>query len=279
MRPRLSFCDATLGCLLLFCGCRDSSETRQIISRLHSGTVSVQLKAVSEAEAHPNARLRSELLALLDSERVEPLVRGAAALALGRLHDDRLPAKAVKRLPDAILGSAKPGALQTEAFILAKALTAYGPESLNSFSVLLRHPRKEVVAWTIAQYGLYHRNDRALQVLAQYMNSPEVLYRRSAAYGLAQIFHAKAEPLMLKRLTDPDPEVRYHLAWGLANYGSTRGLAPAEAQLAREKEPQVKSELTRAIAEIRARQSAAVSQVQPVARTGGEPLRLAPDWH
>lgn len=253
-------------CLLAFCGCRESSETRQIISRLRSSSVSVQLKGISEAEAHPNPKLRSELLRLFDEPREQPLVRGAAALSLGRLHDARLPARAVKRLPDAIVSSGKTGSLRTEAFILAKALTAYGPESLDAISTLLRDPRKEVVAWTIAHCCLYHRNNRALHVLAQYLNSPEALYRRSAAYGLAQIFHPDAEPLMLKRLADVDPEVRYHLAWGLSNYGTKQALAPAEAQLAREKEPQVRAELTRAMAEIRAREALVASQPQPLAR-------------
>jgi HEAT repeat protein len=221
---------------------------------------------MSEAEAHPNADVQSELLRLFDDQREEPLIRSGAALALGRLHDDRLPAHVVKRLPDAILAPVKPGQLQAEAFILGKALTAYGADSLPALSSLLKHPRKEVVAWTIAHHGLYRRNDRALDTLTQYLNSPDPLYRRAAAYGLAQILHSGGEAVALKHLGDPDTEVRYHIAWALANYGSPKGLAPAEAQLAREKEPQVRTELTRALAEIRARQGVPSASVSPPKR-------------
>jgi HEAT repeat protein len=241
--------------LLLQASCGPDSETSQLIKRLHSGSTSARLKAISEAETQPaNACLRAELLLMVENSREEPLVRGGAALALGRLHDDRLPGRVVKRLPEAILAPAKAGQLQTEAFILAKALTAYGPDSLPTVAALLEHPRKEVVAWTIAHHGLYRRNDRALGVLAEYLKSPEPVYRRSAAYGLAQSFHRAGELLVLKHLGDPDAEVRYHLAWALANFGSGKALGAAQAQLSHEKEAHVKSELARALAEIRARQ-------------------------
>ncbi len=251
--------------VLLLQACGPASETTQLIKRVRSGSTSSRLKAISEAEAHPNRELQSELLHVFENQREEPLIRGAAALALGRLHDERLPSRVVKRLPDAILAP-KAGQLQTEAFILGKALTAYGPDSLPALAALLKHPRKEVVAWTIGHHGLYRRNDRALEVLAGYLNSPDPVYRRSAAYGLAQILHPAGEAIILKHLSDPDPEVRYHLAWGLANYGSEKCIAPVQAQFAREKEPQVKTELTRAIAEIRSRQalrSAAVPAGKP----------------
>ncbi len=252
MTWRLLLFLAVLALLLQACG--PDSQTSQLIKRLHSGSASLRLKAISEAESHPNADVQSELIRLLDDRREATLIRGAAALALGRLHDNRLPVHVAKRLPDAILAPVKPGELQAEAFILAKALTAYGPDSLPTLASLLKHPRKEVVAWTIAHHGLYRRNDYALQVLSQYLNSPDPVFRRSAAYGLAQILHPAGESIILKHLGDPDPEVRYHLAWALANYGSDKCVAPAQVQLAREKEPQVKNELTRAVAEIRSRQ-------------------------
>jgi HEAT repeat protein len=104
-----------------------------------------------------------------------------------------------------------------DAFMIGKAVVAYGPESMTSLAPLLKDKRREVVAWAIALHGMYRRNDQALAVLSNCVKDPDVLNRRSAVYGLAILFHPQAEPILVRYLDDADVEVRYHAAWGLAN--------------------------------------------------------------
>jgi len=100
---------------------------------------------------------------------------------------------------------------------------------------------------------MFRRNDHALAVLSACMKDPDVLNRRSAAYGLAMLFHPQAEPMLVRYLDDADGEIRNHAAWGLANSGTDKSLPLLERQLSREKEPQVKQELAAAVAAIRSR--------------------------
>jgi HEAT repeat protein len=94
---------------------------------------------------------------------------------------------------------------------------------------------------------MFRHNDQALAVLSRFANHADPPKRRAAIYGLALSFHPSAEPLLVQALKDPDPETRYHAAWGLANFGSPRALPPLRAQLANEKEPQVRQEITAAL--------------------------------
>jgi len=149
-----------------------------------------------------------------------------------------------------------------DAFMIGKAVVAYGPESMTSLAPLLKDKRREVAAWAIALHGMYRRNDQALAVLTNCVKDPDVLNRRSAVYGLAILFHPQAEPVLVRYLEDADAEIRYHAAWGLANIGTAKSLQPLERQLAREKEPQVKQELVSTIAVVKSRSA---NPVQPVA--------------
>jgi HEAT repeat protein len=245
-----------LGPLLLLgvAGCGSSSEEQQMVKRLKSGNASLRLKAITQAEASQSPALRKQLLRMFEDIGELPIVRGAAGMALGRLHDPRLVESALRQIPAAIPSArATNSTHQTDAFLIGKALVAYGPESMTSLAPLLKDKRREVAAWAIALHGMYRRNDQALAVLTACMKDSDVLCRRSAAYGLAILFHPQAEPVLARYLDDPDVEVRYHAAWGLANNGTDKSLPLLERQLAREKEPQVKQELTAAIAEVKLR--------------------------
>jgi hypothetical protein len=249
--------------LLGITGCGSSSEEQQIIKRLHSGNASLRLKAVAEAEAHQSPALRKELLRMFEESGELPIARGAAGMALARLRDPRLLESALRQLPAAIASSrATNSPHQMDAFMIGKAVVAYGPESMTSLALLLKDKRREVVAWAIVLHGMYRRNDQALAVLTSCVKDPDVLNRRSAVYGLAILFHPRAEPMLVRYLDDPDVEVRYHAAWGLANIGTDKSLQPLERQLAREKEPQVKQELASTIAVVKSRST---NPVQPVA--------------
>lgn len=230
------------------------SEEKQIVKRLNSGNASIRLKAVAEAEAHQSPALRKQLLRLFEDGSELPINRGAAGMALGRLRDPRLMESALRQIPGAIASArATNSPHQVDAFMIGKALVAYGPESMTALAPLIKDNRREVAAWAIALHGLYRRNDQALAVLTACLKDPEVLCRRSAVYGLAISFHPQAEPVLARSLDDADAEIRYHAAWGLANNGTDKSLPMLERQLAREKEPQVKKELTSAIAVIKSR--------------------------
>jgi HEAT repeat protein len=256
-------------CLLALAGC-GQSESQRLIQRLRSRNIAIRLQAIAQAEAHPDTRVRDELLRLFDDEREVPIVRGCAGIALGQLHDERMLPRALKRLPAAIvakgLSRTKPN---LDPYLLGKAILAYGPESLPSLASLLKDSRKEVVAWTLIQYGLYRGNDQALEVLCRYLGDREVVFRRAAAFGLTEIFHRGAEDPILKHLNDGDSQVRYNLAWALSNCGSTKALPAAEAQLAREPDPKVKEELAKAVAVLKSRRRPAGIQTQPLSGLGG----------
>jgi HEAT repeat protein len=253
-----------LGCSLLLgiAGCGGSSEEQQIIKRLNSSNATLRLKAITEAEANRSSALRKQLLRMFDDGNELPIVRGAAGMALGRLHDPRLVESALQQLPAAIASSrATNSPHQMDAFLLGKALVAYGPESMTSLAPLLKDKRREVAAWAIALHGMYRRNDQALAVLTTCVKDPDVLNRRSAVYGLAVLFHPQAEPVLARYLDDTDAEVRYHAAWGLANIGTDKSLLALERQLTREKEPHVKQELTSTIAVVKSRSGGPIPPV------------------
>ncbi len=235
-----------------------------MIERLRSTSIPVRLKAISESESHADEYVRRELFRIFTNGQEQRLVRGCAALALGHLHDQRVVGRIVELLPEAILSRGRPiTAKGVDPYVLGKALVVYGPESLPSLAPLLHDRRQEVVVWAVAQHGLYRHNDQALQVLITYFGNSDPLLRRAAAYGLAQTFHERAEPFVTSHLNDADAEVRYHLAWALSNYGSSKCLPEVQAQLAREKEPQVRQELTLALAAVKGRSvPAAVTEVR-----------------
>jgi len=245
-------------------GCGGSSEEQQILKRLNSGNAAIRLKAVTEAEANRSPALRKQLLRMFEDGSELPINRGAAGMALGRLHDPRLVESAVRQIPGAVASAgATNSSHQMDAFMIGKALVAYGPESMTAIAPLLKEKRREVAAWVIALHGMYRRNDQALAVLTACLKDPDVLCRRSAVYGLAISFHPKAEPALARHLDDADVEVRYHAAWGLANNGTDKSLPMLERQLSREKEPQVKQELTAAIAVIKSRIESPVPPLAP----------------
>jgi HEAT repeat protein len=253
-------------------GCRPSSESQGIIERLNSKSIPLRLKAISEAETRRDPFIHDELLRIFNNEQDLRLVRGCAGLALGRLHDGRVVSRIIELLPEAILNRGKPaGAKGLDPFMLGKALAAYGPECLPSLSPLLLDRRKEVVIWVLAQHGQFRHSDAALDVLAKHITNPDPMLRRGAAYGLAQTFHQRAEPLVVRHLNDPDAEVRYHLAWALSNYGSALCLFSLESLSAKETEPQVKQELALAIASVKSRSAGnAVAVGQPRAPSAGK---------
>jgi HEAT repeat protein len=245
--------------LLGIAGCGGSSEEQQIIKRLNSGNASLRIKAISEAEAGQSAALRKQLLRMFDDHNELAIVRGAAGMALGRLHDPRLVESALRQVPAAIAAArATNSPHQMDAFLIGKALVAYGPESMSSLATLLKDKRREVADWAIALHGMYRRNDQALAVLTTWVKDPDVLNRRSAVYGLAVLFHPQAEPVLVRYLDDADVEVRYHAAWGLANIGTEKSLPLLEIQLTREKESQVKQELAAAVAVVKSRSGSPV---------------------
>ena len=234
--------------LLALLGCRRSAEPNRIVERLRSSSVAERLKGISEAKAHPDPAVRSELLELFTDAKEPAVVRGGAAMALGYMHDERLVSLALERLPEAVLKASKtvpPNNL--EPYLLGRALVAYGPKSLESLSALLKNPHKEVVVWAIAQHGAYRYNDEALEVLARFLDDGDPVLRRAAAAGLAQSFHRRAEALALQHLDDPDPQVRFQLAWGLVNWGTAAAVGSLETRLASEKEPAVRQELAMAL--------------------------------
>ena len=250
--------------LLGIAGCGKSSEEQQIIKRLNSGNAAIRLKAVTEAEAKQSPALRKELLRMFEDGSELSINRGAAGMALGRLRDPRLVESALRQIPGAIASArATNSPHQMDAFMIGKAVVAYGPESMTSLAPLLKDKRREVAAWAIALHGMYRRNDQALAVLTGCMKDADALLRRSAAYGLAISFHPQAEPVLVRFLDDPDVEVRYHVAWGLANIATDKSLPLLERQLNREKEAQVKQELTAAIAVVKSRSEIPVSPAAP----------------
>jgi HEAT repeat protein len=246
--------------LVLTGGCGSSSEEQQIKKRLTSPNAVIRAKAITEAEAKPSASLRSELLRMFDDENELPIVRSAAGMALAHLHDTRVVESALKQIPTAVASAlATNSNRQMDTLRIGKTLAAFGPESMVSLAPLLKDKRREVAAWAIALHGVFRRNDQALQVLANAMKNPDPIYRRSAAYGLALLFHPQAEPILVRYLDDPDAEVRYHVAWGLENYGTVASSAALERQMAREREPQVKQELTTAVASVKMRMQVPVA--------------------
>ena len=250
----------TLAILLGFSlsGCGPSPESRRLIKRLDSGPVAERLKAIGEIQGHADPAVRAELLRLFENSREPPLIRSYAGISLGSLHDSRIVLSAVKQLPDAIVTLGKPGRpTAMEPYLIGKALTAYGPEALPTVAVLLRDPRREVVTWAILHHGSYRHSDVALEVLARYLDSRDVIFRQSAAFGVSMLAHKRAEELVLRHLADPDAEVRYNLAWALLNYGSAQGIRPLETQIAAEKEPRVRQEMTKALAMMKTRVSTA----------------------
>ena len=256
--------------MLLLAGCGPSSESRRLIGRLRSRNVAERLKAVAEAQTQPHAEapVRGELLRMFEEEREVPIVRGCAGMALGSLHDPRIVPAVLERLPNSILNIGKPARPQNlDAYLLGKALLAYGPESLQPLSALLRDPRKEVVCWTLMHHGFYRHSDRALEVLAHYADDRDVFLRQAAAFGLSLLAHKRAEELVLRHIADPDVEVRYNLAWALLNYGSSLGVRPLEAQLAKERDPRVRQEITKALA---------VMKTRPVVPKSHQPVEKRP---
>ncbi len=250
--------------LLVIAGCGGSSEDQQIIKRLSSANAAIRLKAVTEAEVKPSPASRKQLLRMFEDRSELPIIRGAAGMALGRLRDSRLVESALRQIPGTVASSgATNSPHQMDAFMIGKALVAYGPESMTALAPLVKDKRREVAAWAIALHGMYRRNDQALAVLIACLKDPDVLCRRSAVYGLAISFHPQAEPALIRHLDDPDVEVRYHAAWGLANSGTEKSLAMLERQLRGEKEPQVKQELTAAIAVIKSRIQSPVPPLAP----------------
>jgi HEAT repeat protein len=253
------FVFALRGSLLLgIAGC-GSSEEQQIIKRLNSGNPSIRLKAISEAQASWSPALRKQLLRTFEDGNDLPLARGAAGVALGRLHDPHVIESALRQIPAAIASSrATNSPHQLDAFLIGKTLVAYGPESMTSLAPLLKDKRREISAWAIAFHGMFRRNDQALAVLTNCAKDPDVLSRRPAVYGLAVLFHPQAEPVLVRYLDDADAEVRYHTAWGLANIGTDKSLLALERQLTREKDSHVKQELTSTIAVVKSRSGSPV---------------------
>ncbi len=240
--------------VLLLCGCGPSSQSRRLIGQLRSPNVSERLKAIAEAEQHADAPVRAELLRIFQEGREVPIVRGCAGMALGRLHEQRVVPIVLKDLPGAILniGKAAP-ARSLDAYLLGKTLLAYGPESLQPLSALLRDSHQQVVAWTIMHHGFYRHSNRALDVLAHYLDDRDVILRRSASFGLSLLAHKRAEELALRHLADANRDVRYNLAWALLNFGTSRGVAPLQARLAQEKDPNVRDEITKALVAMKGR--------------------------
>ena len=246
-----------LGFLLipvLMAGCGPGPESRRLLKRLHSNNVVDRLKAIEETQTHADSAVRAELLRLFEDNREPPLIRGQVGISLGRLHEGRSATSAVKQLPESILSIGQPGnSRRLDAYLIGKALATYGPDALPAVSNLLRDPRKEVVAWAIMHHGSYRQSDRALEVLARYMDDRDFIYRRAATFGLSMLAHKRAEELALRHLADPDAEVRYNLAWALLNYGSSLAVRPLEAELAKEKDPLVRQEITRALTLMKSR--------------------------
>jgi HEAT repeat protein len=267
--------------LLLLTACGPSSESRRIIKGLRSRSVAERLKAVAEAQAQPraDAALRKELLRMFEEEREVAIVRGCAGMTLGSLHDPRVVPAVLKRLPNSILNIGKPSRPQDlDAYLLSKALQAYGPDSLQPLSALLRDPRKEVACWIIMHHAFYRHNDRAFDVLAHYADDRDVFLRQAASFGLSLFAHKRAEELVLRHIADPDAEVRYNLARALFNYGTSRGIRPVETQLAKEKDPRVREQLTKALAAIKTRPGAPAQAPlprNPPPRSGGMFRRIA----
>jgi hypothetical protein len=265
--------------LLLLAGCGPSSESRRLIKGLRSGDVAQRLKAVAEVQSQPQAEapVRTELFRMFEEEREAPIVRGCAGMTLGCLHDPRIVPAVLKRLPNSILNIGKPARPQSlDAYLLGKTLLAYGPECLQPLSVLLRHPRKEVVCWIIMHHAFYRHSDRALDVLAHYADDRDAFLRQAASFGLSLFAHKRAEELVLRHIADPDVEVRYNLARALLNYGSSRGVRPLETQLAKEKDPKVREQITKALAVMRTRPVAPASLPQnPPVRSENLSKKLA----
>jgi HEAT repeat protein len=249
--PRLAIVLLALTCL---CGCGPSPESRRLLSQLRSPNPAARLQGIQQAEIKAEECVRKELLRIFSDERELPIVRSCAGMALAHLQDRRIIAPAIQRLPSAICGISHPGpGTRLNAYLLGRILAASGPDALPPLSALLRDPHKEVVAWTIMQHGLYRHNDQALAVLGRYLDDRDVILRRSASFGLVPLSHPRTQELALRRLADPDPEVRFNLAWALRMSGSSQAVGPLEAQLAKEKNPEVKAELAKALAAAKAR--------------------------
>jgi HEAT repeats len=261
------------GLALMLGGCGASPETRTQLARLRSKDAGARLKAIAEAETHADAEVRTELLRMFQNERDIPLVRGYAGIVLARWHDPRILPEVVKRLPMAIEAIGKPAPKPSlDAFLLSKALTAYGSNALLALTPLLQDPRKEIVAWTIMHHGAYQHDERAYAVLSRYLNDRDPILRGAAAFGVSLFAHPRAEELALAHLADPDAEVRYNLAWALLNFGSNKSVRGLDAQLVREKDPRVREELVKAQSAVRSRSvvvlPAASGKPQPPPRAG-----------
>jgi len=263
-------------------GCGPPPESRRLIERLNAGSLADRLRAVAVAQAHADEHVRRELLRLFEDVHQPPPLRGAAGGVLGAVHDRRVVASAIRQLPGAIVASTSgpARAREQDPHLLGRALTAYGPEALPAVTALLRDSRREVVTWAIMHHGSYRQSDAALEVLGRYLSDKDVIYRRSAAFGLSLMNHARGEDTALRHLSDPDTEVRYNLAWALLNSGSARSIQALEARMAVEKDVVVRDEIGKALGVIRRRQpspgvpthaGAAGAAGAPVAGTGSRP--------
>jgi HEAT repeat protein len=253
---------------LILCGCGPSKEDQRQIQGLHSAKVLERLKAISEAEnRHADTAVRSALLGIFENEREVPIVRASAGIALAHLHDPRVVSTAIKRLPEAILALSQAGPKRNlDPFLLGKALAAYGPESLEPLSALLKDPHREVVAWTVMHHGLYRHNDRALAVLSHYLDDRDTDLRRAASFGLSLTAHPRAEEVALRHLGDPDLEVRYNLVWALGNFGTSQSAKPLGALLAKEADARLKTEIGKAMAAAKSRPVVAPAAAPPVSK-------------
>jgi HEAT repeat protein len=233
---------------LLWAGCfRDSASVQreQAAQRL------------LEAGPTMNTSERAHAWAVLRDEQQDRILRELAAGALARAQDPQIVAFIIERLPDSILRAQQIDASDRglHPHMLAKALLDYSPSDPSVLAPLLAHADEAVVAWTVMSHGFYRRSDTSLAVLTRFLADPRPVVRGRAASGLSQLFHPKAEPVILRHLGDADADVRHGLAWALLNYGTTAALPAIDAALLAEKDKKVRSMLERARETTRSRSS------------------------
>ena len=188
-------------------------------------------------------------------------------MALARMHDERVLSRITTRVPEALLRTNQVVTFKNaDVYALGRALTAYGPGALPALGKLLQHPKPEVVSWAIRQHGTFRRNDAALNAISPYLNHPDLRFRRAAAAAFSQLYHPRAEALIIPHLADSDPEVRAELASALANYGTVKALPALQTQSAKEKDPDVKRPFVLAIASIQAQAAVPSSAGSPAAK-------------